>query len=111
MTDVRLGLDPPPLNGKYVLVGRKPVPEPDAIRWATWYESADRRVAWHVVGDVRVSTVFIGLDHSFGSGPPQFFETLVLGGEFNNFQERYATWTEAEAGHAVVLKWVKEGIA
>ena len=71
--------------------------------WAEWFENTDRHVALDTVGDVRVSTVFLGLDHSFGGGPPLWFETMVFGGEHSDFTQRYATWEEAEAGHQMVL--------
>lgn len=65
------------------------------------------RVAWTEVYDgCRVSTVFLALDHRFsGDGPPIVFETMVFGGPFDQEQERYCTWVEAEAGHA---RWVEK---
>ena len=48
-----------------------------------------------------VSTVFLGLDHAFDGGTPLLFETMIFGGEHDEYQERYATWDEAEAGHLV----------
>ena len=72
------------------------------MRWATWFEAADRHVRDSFQGDVRVSTVFLGLDHSV-YGPPQLFETMVFVGHDSVGCERYATWTQAEAGHA---RWV-----
>lgn len=63
----------------------------------------------HHVGDttikgVRVSTVFLGLDHSFGGRCPMLFETMVFGGQLNGEQERCSTYDEAEAMHS---KWVE----
>lgn len=58
--------------------------------------------------DIMVSTVLLVLDHSFTTdGPPLIFETMVFGGEHNEYQERYATREQAEAGHAVAVKLVK----
>lgn len=69
-------------------------------------EEADRHVALSMQGDVRVSTVFLGLDHSFReSGPPILFETMAFIGHEAAGQERYSTWEEAEAGHA---RWVAQ---
>lgn len=48
---------------------------------------------------VWVSTVFLGLDHKFGDGPPMLFETMIFGGEHDQYQERCSTWEEAEAMH------------
>ncbi len=92
--------------GNYILDGHTPVPEGDTLRWAKWFETADRTVRQDFVGHLRVSTVFLGLDHSFGiGGPPLLFETMVFSGGQTVFgiQERYATWEEAEHGHIAVL--------
>ena len=98
------------MNVKYKLDGQKVVPVENTIEWAEWFEKADRTVAKDVVGKLRVSTVFIGLDHNFMlKGPPLLFETMVFddsGGMPQaalDIQERYATWDEAVAGHAEVL--------
>jgi hypothetical protein len=59
-------------------------------------------------GGVLVSTVLLCLDHSFGSGPPLIFETMVFGPGSSADLDcvRYATKEEAEAGHAaMVTKW------
>jgi len=51
------------------------------------------------ISDILISTVFLGIDHAFGRGEPILFETMIFGGEHNEYQERYATWEEAEEGH------------
>ena len=54
-----------------------------------------------------VSTVFLQVDHSWNRGPndpPIVFETMVFGGPFDQEQERYATWAEAESGHARMVE-------
>lgn len=43
-----------------------PVVEPDILKWARWFEEHKRHVAETFVGDVRISTVFLGIDHKFG---------------------------------------------
>lgn len=83
-------------NGRYVLEGHKPVKEPNLLKWGKWMGGADRLVA----RTGKVSTVFLGLDHAFGNGPPILFETLVFGGKHDGECERYSTWDEAVAGHA-----------
>jgi hypothetical protein len=71
------------------------------MRWARWMEKAERHVRDSFQGDVRVSTVFLGLDHSFrDTGPPLLFETMGFVGHAGVEQERYSTWAEAEEGHA-----------
>lgn len=87
-------------EGKYILEGHRPVPVDDLFVWARWFETADRIVANTDRGDVRISTVFLGLDHNFGpSGPPLLFETLIFGGPEDGYCARYSTWRQAEAGH------------
>jgi len=69
----------------------------------------DRRVDRTKIGDVSVSTVFLGIDHGWGvSGPPLIFETMVFGGPLDQEQERYYTWTEAVAGHKAMVKRVRK---
>jgi hypothetical protein len=74
------------------------------LTWARWFEDFDRHVRQTVQGDITVSTVFLGLDHQFGDGPPLLFETMVFGGAHNGAQERYSTWEEAEKGHADMVR-------
>ncbi len=88
----------------YILEGHTPVVVTDIRTWARWFETADRGVARTEKNGVTVSTVFLGLDHSFGSGPPLLFETMVFGGKLDQEQERYSTWDEAEAGHKSMVR-------
>lgn len=93
----------------YILVDKQPV-KATLLEWAAMVETFDnRRIAetkfnlwWW--GEIRVSTVFLGLDHSWAdSGPPILFETMIFGGPFNDDMVRYATWDEAEKGHAEAI--------
>lgn len=81
----------------------------DHLEWAKWYENAERRVALTKISEnIKVSTVFLGLDHNFMlDGPPAIFETMVFGGPMDQNQERYSTWEEAEAGHEVMVAKVR----
>ena len=88
------------MNEYYILKGKKAVPVVDFMTWARWFKEADRTVAKSSKGDMRVSTVFLGLDHQWGNGSPLLFETMIFGGEHDQYQERCATWEEAEAMHA-----------
>lgn len=94
--------------GKYVLNedGTTKL-EPDLIKWAEWFETFDRRIAYDLVSDVEISTVFLGLDHSFGEGPePILFETMTFGGP-EAYQERYRTKEEAIRGHEAIVQKVR----
>jgi hypothetical protein len=66
--------------------------------------TTDRHVGLTEQGDVRVSTAFLGMDQrDFDSERPILFETMVFIGTHGHDSEQYATWDEAEAGHA---RWV-----
>ena len=97
------------MSDKYILIGQTPVPEPDLLTWGEWFETADTVVAKTEVGSSVVSTIFLGLDHSFfDKGPPLLFETMVfdenhIGGEMR----RCSTWLEAERQHAEVVEEVR----
>jgi len=91
------------MTDKYILDGREAVPCHDLTEWGTWFENADRHVAKDEIGDVKISTIFLGLDHSFGQGPPLLFETMVFGGDADGDMDRYSTWEEAEQGHAAFV--------
>lgn len=77
-----------------------PIEEPDHAAWGRWMmvHLAERKVAEDVVGDVKVSTIFVGMEGGL-------YETTVFGGPDHGYQRRYATRQEAVAGHeAVVLQ-------
>ena len=103
------------MSGQYILKNGVPVPEPDLLVWGRWLETAneDRRVAYDVISpELKVSTVFLALDHSFKPGAePILYETMVFGGPLDGSQERYATKQEAQAGHARWLEKVKDSNA
>jgi hypothetical protein len=93
----------------YVLKGHEAVPCADVMEWARAFEGANRRVAESGEsgeGKTWVSTVFLGLDHQWGDGPPMIFETMVFGGEHDQYQDRCSTWDEAEAMHKRVCAMV-----
>ena len=103
---------------KYILDGAgNPVPEPDTLKWGQWFEDSMandcRTVARPNVGKFQVSTVFLGLDHSFGGEYPVLFETMIFrigaepddGTKWLDFQERYSTRAEALEGHKRAVEW------
>lgn len=69
-------------------------------RWAELHGSSYKIIAQHQVAESWVSTVWLGLDHGFGHGPPVIFETLVFGGPLNDEGMRYSTEAQAFEGHA-----------
>lgn len=65
------------------------------------------RVARDSVADVGVSTVWLGMDHGHGDGPPLIYETLVSGINIERI-ERYSTREQAERGHREMVRWARE---
>ena len=95
----------------YKLEGKIPV-ECTVTEWAEWYETNDRRVGKHEVGNCRISTVFLGIEHGFDEhGTPILFETIVfsdLGDDLDDWQFRYTTYEQAETGHAATVEALEE---
>jgi hypothetical protein len=94
------------MNDKAILEGKRVVPVEDFLMWADWVQKNThlrivRRDRWK---DAFVSTVFLGLDHSFGGKKHLWFETMVFGGPLDGEMDRYETWEEAEAGHDRILR-------
>lgn len=95
------------------------------IRWAEFIETFANRVVQQThVGPYWVSTVFLGLDHQFGKGPPLIFETMVFDTEQRRVYKiggkeretvgeeieiwRYSTWPEAVTGHNKLVHYMGE---
>ncbi len=102
------------MDGKYILEDGEVKPEPDLFVWAEWFEKNERCIDKTETDKYLISTVFLGIDHSFGvQGPPILFETMVFkhgdwdsGSLKDNDMMRYATIDEARVGHkTMVAKW------
>ena len=82
--------------------------EADLLRWCeeVWGDDDARRVAYTIVAPgVTVSTIFLGIDHSFSSrGPPVLFETMVFTDYGGEEQLRWSTFDEALAGHQQLVE-------
>jgi hypothetical protein len=77
---------------------------PDLFEWARFIEDIGaRRLAFDKIGDVRISTVFLGIDHAFGFGPPVLWETIIFRGPAAGASQRYRSREEALAGHAEMV--------
>ena len=104
------------MSDKYILDGKVAVPCEDLMTWGKWFENAKRTVAKDEIENpndltdksTMISTIFLGLDHSFGGGEPLLFETMVFGGVLDGEQERCTTWEQAEQMHADMVKRVKD---
>lgn len=92
----------------YILKDHKIIKARDVVEWARWFKTENRHVASDVIGDSTVSTVFLGLDHSWSGPPPLLFETMVFGGALDEEQERCSTWEQAEKMHADMCERVRK---
>lgn len=112
-----------PWCGQYILGGEDghtPVPCYSLSEWGKWFEEPDHRSLWWTGNATKwVSTVFLGLDHQHGKGPPLVFETMVFQHEGRTMrflgtverpvpetlcQERYSSWDDAEIGHKAAVR-------
>jgi NADPH-dependent ferric siderophore reductase len=101
--------------GQYILDSDgNPKPEPNLLKWAMWLEYShlspgkdNRIVERDYIGDVFVSTVFLGLDHDHSrKGPPVLWETMIFGGEHHQYMRRYTSRVDALAGHIEAVQLV-----
>ena len=94
------------MNEWYRLDGRKAVRcsmlEPFEM------DKDSKRVGFNQINGVDVSTIFLGLDHAWGNGPPLLFETMVFGGALDQEQDRCSTWEQAETMHALMCDRVRK---
>jgi len=108
-------------NGRYILHGKIPVPCEDLLTWARWIEDhwRDRIVRQEEVGNLFVSTVFLGLDHDWSfEGPPMLFETMVFRNDTDPREsvddapfQRSSTWELALECHAEAVAWARERLS
>lgn len=93
----------PPKLGHYILMGKLAVPEPNWFKWAMWFGTSDRQIAFTVIGPIKISTIFMGVGNCM-------FETMIFRGGEGDEQYRYSSWEEAEAGHARAVAQVRAEI-
>lgn len=103
----------------WVLSGHTPVIATDRNEWAKMFDHGSRILKQEHVGTTWVSTVFLGMDHSFSamSGHrdhvPDLFETMVFPKEdhevWADYQERSRSWDEAMKIHRRVVRRLKAG--
>ena len=92
----------------YILKDHEIIKVSGVAEWDRWFGTADRVVANDVIGNSNISTIFLGMDHSFNGPPPLLFETMVFGGPLEGKQDRCATWEQAEKMHADMCERVRK---
>ena len=81
------------------------------MKWAQWIGDDDNRI--HEPGGFLVSTIFLGIDLHFyhdDGGPWIFWETIIVGGPNEGFQQGYSSRADAEAGHTAAVIMARSGI-
>jgi hypothetical protein len=82
----------------------QPIPWEESVRLSADREY--RRVAWTALPNLGpeafVSTVWLGLDHGWGAGPPIIFESLDFPAQ--KHMRRYSTLEEARVGHEELVR-------
>ena len=74
----------------------------EMLEWGKLFSDWDyKRIAKTTINGAEVSTVWLGMNHSFGEGPPLIFETMIFGDNplGDEYCDRYATEAEAQKGH------------
>lgn len=110
---------------------RPPIDEQDWSFWRMWDEVLGLRQVelTEFPGGVTVSTVFLGMDHDFGSRwkweagedgwpvpvfpvgyRPLLWETMVFGGPLGDYQRRYRSERDARRGHKNIARHVAHAL-
>ena len=59
-------------------------------------------------GDILISTVFLGFDHSYHPNEKHLFETMIFTPSWEDlYTKRYSTYDEALNGHNLIAEKVK----
>lgn len=95
----------------YILENKIPVATDNIFQWGRWMEDPNnKQVALTEIDELRVTTIFLGVDNQLTEGQPFLFETLIFEGEKLDWEydgARYRTWDEAKAGHDTIVELVK----
>ena len=79
----------------------------DCSKWLE--ENPERKaVKQEHIGDIFISTVFLGLDHAWDSNVPVLWETMIFRGEHDQYMDRYTSYEDALEGHQTALNLVNK---
>lgn len=101
------------MTDKYILdKNGEPILCNDLIEWARHFEkSSERIVKQEHIGDSKISTVFLGLDHAFSKGSPVLWETMVFGGKLDQETDRCSgTRAQAKTMHERMVEKVRANL-
>jgi hypothetical protein len=102
-------------NKKFILIDTLPVEIDDLIFWAKEFNNNTKRIVKKTnIGNILISTVFLGICHEFLDDHKHciLFETLVFDDkkecpEYEGHMIRYTTYQKALKGHNELVKEVK----
>ena len=98
------------MTERYILKDGLAVQCPDLMEWGAWME-AHRSKSQKIfkISGLRLSTVFLGLDHSFGLGEPLLWETMLFNDDLGESegQWRFTFQGEAYEFHDAKVKELK----
>jgi hypothetical protein len=83
------------------------------MEWCEMFEARTTGDTYHLVAlstgyGYRVSTVWTGIDYSFGVGPPLYYETMIFNEDGPaGYQVRHGSEEEAIAGHKEAVKYLR----
>lgn len=80
------------------------------VDYSEWiHKNPERKaVKQEHIDDVFISTVFLGLDHAWDSDVPLLWETMIFGGEHDQYMDRYTSYEDALEGHQTALNLVNK---
>ena len=87
-------------NQRYILKDNEPQSCKDLVEWAMWMGESNRQIALDEIGNVRVSTAFIGITPNEVDGVLVLFETMVFP---SNSIRRYTTYQQVLARHSQIV--------
>lgn len=95
------------MNKWYILDENNNLVESNIIEFSK-FPKERLNIAKTNVDNSKISTVFLGLDHSWSEDEILVFETMVFGGDLDGEMARYSTHEEAQLGHQIMVNRVKK---
>lgn len=97
----------------YVLDKETPRLEPNLGRWMDWmaaHEKDCKIEETKVTDEITVVTQFLGLKafEDPSGGPPNVFQSTVIGGKPDGMMRAYGAIAAARAGHPLLVKMVRK---
>lgn len=93
----------------YILEDKIPVRCNDMFVWSQ-FMGTNRAIAYQIVGEYRVATIFTGIDYSSFARDPIVFETIIVNEVTNRpvkeFQTRCSSYREALEMQEIALEWL-----